>query len=157
MIKDSRQAKSVDQQLRHAAAQVKFINKWTQTRRLSEQMPDAQGVRDWLDDCLKSAERQMVAAQPREKPAGMLRLLMLESLKSRTAQFARVLFWLSLFFVNFTAITGTVDVVSGYKGEDALTLSETVASVIIFGALSASFRGWARAAENQFRTKAGHE
>ncbi|MGW0770739.1 hypothetical protein [Streptomyces sp. NPDC002676] len=150
MIKDSWKAKSADQQLQYAAAQVQFINNWVQTRRLSEQVTDAPTPLDWLDTCLRTTERQMVAAHRKEKNVNLCRLLMLDPLKSRVAQFARVLFWLSIAFFNLAGIRGIADIVSGAKGPEALTVSEMVSNVVTFGTLAIAFREWSKHAEKKF-------
>ncbi|MFE1882822.1 hypothetical protein [Streptomyces diastatochromogenes] len=157
IFKDYRHSKSAErkasQQLRHATAQLQFISDWVQTRQLLGSASDAHGALELMERSLVSVAQQGIAVREKRQPVSLRRILLLVPLKSFTAQFARLLFWLSLFIVPLFGVTGALDVITGATDESAFTVSDTAFTTLFFGGLGLAFRVWARAADSRFRRK----
>ncbi|GAA3262384.1 hypothetical protein [Streptomyces lavendulae] len=109
MLQDRRRKRDFLQrhkaQVEKAHLEVQFISSWIQARK---QLEPATGVlpevEDWLDRCYQSAEDAGSMAPPAPSPPVMRRLLVLRPLAGRAAKAIRVLYWLSLLWVNLLGI-----------------------------------------------------
>ncbi|GAA2718193.1 MULTISPECIES: hypothetical protein [Streptomyces] len=150
VIKDRRQERNLDQQLRRkiemGQAQVAFIQAWIQARQLLGPLgEDARPAQQWLDRCyatVRTSQRPRRGVEPAKEVHVLRRLLLLRPLRGAAAQVWRIIYWLLFLTCNIyvvPAIAGVVQMIQGTPGGGDLALGS-----VLIGLVFAVLAGMAR-------------